>query len=397
MGKRLILLWLLSVCAVHATTLLTVSNDGGASNRTSTSAYLGGIVVTTNGLTVTNIFYDGATDGTNVPASWTRWTTNVTVGFGLVQTNLTMPSGATRYYRFSSIDLSGQVFAASSVAFTTPSSTLSTNLNTPLGTVEIPTNSGARHLIMPSGSSIFITGVGTLGTGSGAITGVLANIIGDANINVQTNLGVASITPSNNSPFANLILKPVTNAASAKSNAAIVTNNDNSTLTFPNATVGTGSVAAALSGPGLILASNTLFGIGLIPLSGLNTNGQTTNYVLTVVGPGNLVWQPFSPPPSSNYPGAGVTVFDKTLQGTNLFRGLASANDGIGVAGNAAQDVFTLNSDVLRNGDANRFQNQFVVQNGLTLLTTGDGTFPIVNAQKRHGWHRVHSGPAAWA
>src|ERR1035437_4013818 len=96
-----------SPITAHAVSLLAVSNDGGVSNRTSSSAYLSGFIGITNNLggVLTNLFYDGPTDGGTIATSWSRVTTNTAhQGTGLVQTNLPFASGVNRYYLFSVLD-----------------------------------------------------------------------------------------------------------------------------------------------------------------------------------------------------------------------------------------------------------------------------------------------------
>lgn len=200
----LAVLWLTADSSkLNATSLLTVNNDGGASNRTATTAFLSGYKTATNALggVQTNVFYDGPRDGTNVATSWQRATTNTThQGTGLVQTNLTFPSGTNWFYRFAVLDKSGQVFAATSVRFPIPSARASTNNNFELGTVVVDTNTGSRSLTMPAGSSIFITGTGTLGTGAGGGTTNLGTILaagptsGNAAGLYATNFGKVSST-----------------------------------------------------------------------------------------------------------------------------------------------------------------------------------------------------------
>ena len=102
----------------YQTVALQVSNGGGASGLTLTSAVLNGVLTSPTGLSATVTIYWGASDGVTNPASWT---TNVNLGalspgsFATTVAGLT-PS-TTYFYRCLATNASGRAWATNTAVF----------------------------------------------------------------------------------------------------------------------------------------------------------------------------------------------------------------------------------------------------------------------------------------
>jgi uncharacterized repeat protein (TIGR03806 family) len=123
----------------NASVILPVVTNSPASNILSTTATLGGQVVSTGNQTPTVTLYYGTTDGSNNPSAWAN---NIGLGAqtGNFSTNITSLTTNTAYYFTSSASNSaGRVWAAPSQMFNTLSITLPVLTNSPAANVQATT------------------------------------------------------------------------------------------------------------------------------------------------------------------------------------------------------------------------------------------------------------------
>src|SRR5579862_1490373 len=172
---RCVALLALLAIEARAQSNLVVSNDGGASNITATSAYLSMNISRTNPPAIlhTNFFgwTQGTNDFTNCLACWPNISTNE-VAFGIAQTNLTAQPSNTKFtYRSFSKDVSnGLVSAASSLHFQTLLGSLTSNYLD--GATNIVVTIGANNI-----GTLTVNGVSVTGGGVGGGTTNLATIM----------------------------------------------------------------------------------------------------------------------------------------------------------------------------------------------------------------------------
>jgi hypothetical protein len=376
--KTLFVIALLAgICLKAEASLLAVSNGYGASNTLENSTTLWGNVTSTNGggLIVTNsIVLSNALTGaksyfTNTAAQFGKWSTNLT----------TLPSATPFAYLASAADTNGTTNATSWVTFSTHVGSIITNQFLGSGIIQIiNTNNQAVQLILTNGSSIFISGQGTLGTGSGGSVTGLVNAVGDANISIVTNGGVASVTVSNKSVLAKIIAGDAgqfTNAALPKlllNDGGPLTNLNDTSKETTNATLN--KLALNDGGPltNLNDTSKELTNAALNKLA-LNDGGALTN-----LPPGVAIT-------NANI-GGGPVIFAGNVGGTNQFKTpISSDTTRLTVTGNGTNLVLNPSSLTFLVGDSGRTLGDLKLNDHLSLAKFGPVYINLTDANVNNG------------